>query len=83
MEKQFANLDGFRCYKVKNRGDHSGDRLYIAPVYVIGLPGDVDLLNKEIYDSIPLKREKLVDEPTDNEKERKMLKGECLEDSVL
>ncbi len=80
IEKQFANLDGFRVYKVKNRGDHSGDRLFIAPVYVMGLPGDVDLLNKEIYDSIPLKREKLVDEPKDNDKERKMAKGGCCQD---
>ena len=48
MKKDFANLDGFRVYKVKNRGDKMGDRLYIAPVYVIGLPGDVALLNKEI-----------------------------------
>ena len=46
--KEFANLDGFRVYKVKSRGDKMGDRLYIAPVYVIGLPGDVALLNKEI-----------------------------------
>ena len=45
--KQFANLDGFRVYKVKNRGDRAGDRLYIAPVYIIGLPGDIDLINKE------------------------------------
>jgi len=48
MIKQFANLDGFRCYKVKNRGDNYGDRLYIAPVYIIGLPGDVEMLNKEM-----------------------------------
>ncbi len=43
-----AKLDGFRVYKVRNRGDTGGDRKYIAPVYVIGLPGDVDLFNKEI-----------------------------------
>jgi len=48
VDKEFANLDGFRVYKVKNRGDKMGDRLYIAPVYVIGLPGDIALLNKEI-----------------------------------
>ena len=48
MDKQFANLDGFRVYKVKNRGDRAGDRLYIAPVYIIGLPGDIALLNKQI-----------------------------------
>jgi len=48
MEKHFANLDGFRVYKVHNRGDKAGDRLYTAPVYVIGLPGDIDLLNKEM-----------------------------------
>jgi len=48
MEKHFANIDGFRVYKVKNRGDKAGDRLYIAPVYIIGLPGDIDLLNKEM-----------------------------------
>jgi len=48
-EKHFANIDGFRCYKVKNRGDNgANDRLYTAPVYVIGLPGDVDMLNKEM-----------------------------------
>ena len=46
--KEFANLDGFRVYKVKSRGDKMGDRLYIAPVYIIGLPGDIDLLNKEM-----------------------------------
>jgi len=44
----FAKLDGFRVYKVRSRGDKAGPRLYIAPVYVIGLPGDVDLLNKEL-----------------------------------
>ena len=49
MEKHFANIDGFRVYKVRSRGDKVGDRLYIAPVYIIGLPGDVDMLNKE-YD---------------------------------
>jgi len=50
--KEFANLDGFRVYKVKSRGDKGeGSRLYIAPVYVIGLPGDVALLNKEIEET--------------------------------
>jgi len=45
-----AKLDGFRMYKIKNRGDASGDRKYIAPVYVCGLPGDVAMLNKELKD---------------------------------
>jgi len=49
MIKQFANLDGFRVYKIKNRKDVGATgKEYIAPVYVIGLPGDVDNLNKEI-----------------------------------
>ena len=46
----FAKLDGYRVFKVRNRGDPVEDRTYIAPVYIIGLPGDVDLLNKEIED---------------------------------
>ncbi len=78
MIKQFANLDGFRCYKVKNRGDSSGDRLYIAPVYVIGLPGDVALLNKEM--EVPIIKpdfSKGVKVPMTDE--QKKLKGECLE----
>jgi len=70
MDKHFANMDGFRCYKVKNRGDQYGDRLFIAPVYVIGLPGDVDLLNKEMDTAITL---------TPDREEAKRLKGECLE----
>ncbi len=45
-----AKLDGFRVYKVKNRGDAGVDRNYTAPVYVIGLPGDIILLNKELQD---------------------------------
>jgi len=45
-----AKLDGFRVYKIKNRGDNckSIDRKFIAPVYVMGLPGDVELLNLEL-----------------------------------
>jgi len=43
-----AKLDGFRMYKIKNRGDMIGDRKVIAPIYVCGLPGDVALLNKEL-----------------------------------
>jgi len=44
-----AKIDGFRCYKIKNRGDVCTDgRKYIAPVYVIGLPGDVDNFNKDL-----------------------------------
>jgi len=44
-----AKIDGFRCYKIKNRGDTCNNgRKYIAPVYVIGLPGDVDLFNKDL-----------------------------------
>jgi len=45
-----AKLDGFRVYKIKNRRDDSklGHRKYIAPVYVIGLPGDVELMNLEL-----------------------------------
>jgi len=74
MIKQFANLDGFRCYKVKNRGDSMGDRLYIAPVYVIGLPGDVEMLNKEMATAITL---------TPDREEAKRLKGECLEDDIF
>ncbi len=61
MIKEFANLDGFRVYKVKNRGDKMGDRLYIAPVYVIGLPGDIALLNKEIEEKYEFKVDKYVD----------------------
>ncbi len=45
-----AKLDGFRVYKVRNRGDPVADRKYTAPVYVIGLPGDIILLNKELKD---------------------------------
>ncbi len=45
-----AKLDGFRVYKVKNRGDAGVDRNYTAPVYIIGLPGDIILLNKELKD---------------------------------
>lgn len=43
-----AKLDGFRVYKVRNRDDPMGDRKYTAPVYIIGLPGDITLLNKEL-----------------------------------
>ena len=44
-----AKLDGFRVYKIKSRGDlcYNG-RKFIAPVYVIGLPGDIDNLNDEL-----------------------------------
>lgn len=45
-----AKLDGFRVYKVRNRDDPVDDRKYTAPVYVIGLPGDIILLNKELKD---------------------------------
>ena len=87
MEKHFANLDGFRCYKVKNRGDQYGTRLFIAPVYVIGLPGDVDLLNKEMDTAITLKADPVgcckegdsnVEIANRHEAEKR-LKGECLE----
>jgi len=83
MDKHFANLDGFRCYKVKNRGDHYGDRLYIAPVYIIGLPGDVEMLNKEMEPIIRLPPpdfsagEKLA--KAKDKEIAKRLKGECLE----
>ena len=43
-----AKLDGFRMYKIWNRGDIINDRKVIAPVYVCGLPGDVKLLNEEL-----------------------------------
>ncbi len=44
-----AKLDGFRVYKIKNRKDNSTiNRQYTAPVYVMGLPGDVELLNLEL-----------------------------------
>ncbi len=45
-----AKLDGYRVYKIRERGRTPiGEiRSYIAPVYVIGLPGDVILLNKEL-----------------------------------
>ena len=61
-----AALDGFRVYKIHNRGDPSGDngRMYTAPLYVIGLPGDVDLFNAELEkDAETIKR----------------IKGECIE----
>jgi len=45
-----AKLDGFRVYKVRNRDDPAYDRKYTAPVYVIGLPGDIALLNRELKD---------------------------------
>jgi len=45
-----AKLDGFRVYKVRNRDDPAYDRKYIAPVYIIGLPGDIALLNRELKD---------------------------------
>jgi len=48
-----AKLDGFRMYKIKNRGDLISSidgvtRNYVAPVYVCGLPGDIAALNKEL-----------------------------------
>jgi len=79
MEKHFANLDGFRCYKVRNRGDAYGDRLFVAPVYVIGLPGDVDLLNKEMDTVITLKPDTVGIEEANRREAEKRLKGECLE----
>ena len=68
-----ANLDGFRMYKIHNRGDESGTkgRVYTAPVYVTGLPGDIDLLNKELDALQP---------QMDAEKARKLLKGGCCAD---
>jgi len=46
-----AKLDGFRVYKIKNRGDIAPNgRAYTGPVYVEGLPGDVALLNMELKD---------------------------------
>ena len=47
-----ANLDGFRVYKIKNRGDEctKNGRKYTGPVYVLGLPGDVMLFNLELDD---------------------------------
>jgi len=82
LKKDFANLDGFRCYKVKNRGDAAAnDRLYIAPVYIIGLPGDVALLNKEMeVDEVKQDFSQGVKVPMTDE--QKKLKGECLEDSI-
>jgi len=80
MIKQFANLDGFRCYKVKNRGDEAAnDRLYIAPVYIIGLPGDVELLNKEMETAIVLKPDFSDGVKVPMTDEQKKQKGECLE----
>lgn len=79
MDKHFANMDGFRCYKVKNRGDQYGDRLFIAPVYIIGLPGDVDLLNKEMDTVITLKPDTIGTEEAIEREAAKRLKGECLE----
>lgn len=45
-----AKKDGFGVYKIKNRGDEHPhrDRKYTAPVYVLGLPGDIDLFNEEL-----------------------------------
>jgi len=45
-----AKLDGFRIYKIKNRGEEHPhtDRKYTGPVYVMGLPGDVELFNQEL-----------------------------------
>ncbi len=84
MIKQFANLDGFRCYKVKNRGDSAAnDRLYIAPVYVIGLPGDVELLNKEMETAIVLKPDFADGVKVPMTDEQKKAKGECLEDDIF
>jgi len=86
LDKHFANIDGFRCYKVKNRGDQYGDRLFIAPVYVIGLPGDVDLLNREMDTAIFLKSDLVngVNTVGNSEKKEaaKRLKGECLEEAI-
>jgi len=94
MIKQFANLDGFRCYKVKNRGDAAAnDRLYIAPVYIIGLPGDVALLNKEMEVEevkqdfshgvkVPMPDREEPKRLTSNREASKRLKGECLEDDI-
>ena len=77
--KEFAALDGFRCYKVKNRGDSMGDRLYIAPVYVIGLPGDVDNLNKEMETPVGFKPDFADGVKVPMTDEQKKLNGECLE----
>jgi len=79
LNKQFANLDGFRCYKVKNRGDKLGEKLYIAPVYIIGLPGDVDMLNKEMETAIVLKPDFSDGVKIPMSIEEKKMKGECLE----
>lgn len=45
-----AKLDGFRVYKIKDRLEKHPyrDRKYTAPVYVMGLPGDIDLFNEEL-----------------------------------
>lgn len=45
-----AKLDGFRVFKIKNRGEEHPhtDRKYTGPVYVMGLPGDVELFNQEL-----------------------------------
>jgi len=49
-----AKLDGFRMYKIKNRGDPQLEmvngvaRKYVAPIYVCGLPGDVAAFNREL-----------------------------------
>lgn len=45
-----AKIDGYRVYKIKNRGDvGSNGRKYIAPVYVLGLPGDIDTFNEDLF----------------------------------
>ena len=44
-----AKLDGYSVFKIRERGLEGPEgRHYVAPVYVIGLPGDVDLFNKEL-----------------------------------
>ena len=45
-----AKLDGYRIYKIKSRNEEHAykDRKYVAPVYVMGLPGDVEMFNEEL-----------------------------------
>jgi len=45
-----AKLDGFRIYKIKERHEEHPhrDRKYTGPVYVMGLPGDIELFNEEL-----------------------------------
>ncbi len=49
MNELIAKIDGYRVYKIRNRGDNTNNgRKYIAPIYILGLPGDIDNFNLEL-----------------------------------